>query len=216
MLQTGIDETGPSYQGKDTETMHPRSFLRITWYKSLPDTAAYYSSVIFKQGDVIKLTANASSTTKGYGQEEIKPQCGRLKIQRGATQLAPFANFDTVTIEDAVASGPSGIHTPEGAAIWNIKQDGDILAYASIDGPLFSLFTARTSRLAEGQSFCAISYRRLWIHCVHGAYCARGGTVIETPTSFSSSVIVDCLMSVTLAIWVDVMNADIMEISSSL
>lgn len=132
---------------------YPSSFSCIAWYKWLPEFSRYYSTITFTHGDTIKLTVSASSATKGWAKID-NLSTGQKEFQRlhtthalrgqdavwlvddpsGPDSLVPFAKFGRVSFKDAVASGPSGAHRPKGATIWDIRQNGDILASTSIDG----------------------------------------------------------------------------------
>ncbi|KAF8556564.1 hypothetical protein OG21DRAFT_1506320 [Imleria badia] len=140
ILQTGVDFVVIN----DTATYR-------AWYEWYPEYD-YFRDLSISAGDNIRVNVTALSTTSGIaivenltnGQSAHKylhstlPLCGQNAewivqdfLQDG--KQAPLANFGSVTITDAAATGPGIIYTPDGATIVEMQQN-KTLTSVSISG----------------------------------------------------------------------------------
>ncbi|UNI14296.1 hypothetical protein JDV02_000939 [Purpureocillium takamizusanense] len=118
-----------------------------TWYEWWPDASAYYDTPIdLRAGDRLRLSVFASSSTSGnvtienlsngQAQSHVFQGEGRALCASDAEWVVedfgsdyngnhvPFVDFGSVEFLDAVASGPNGNVTPQGASIVNVEIDG--------------------------------------------------------------------------------------------
>ena len=151
-----VTDNGPTYGGKyslNHESVAYLIFSRIAWYEWYPDWSYYFSDLEVSAGDVIRATVTAYSWTSGIatienltngqsGSKQLNSTyrlCGRNAewiiedFEDGNGNMVPFANFDTVTFTDAMATG-TGTYTPNGAKIMDIEQNNQVLTSVSIDG----------------------------------------------------------------------------------
>lgn len=126
----------------------------IAWYEWYPDYSYYFSEISISAGDVIRVNITALSTTSGRVTIEnlSNGQSGGKRLgsvypicQENAEwivedysdykgNLLPFANFTTVTFDNAMAIGNGSTYTPDGAAIFDIQQNGQTLTSVSTHG----------------------------------------------------------------------------------
>ena len=122
------------------------------WYEWFPAASHDFSGITISAGDDIKLTVTATSKTTGTAMVEnltngqtvsanltsSTPLCEQdaewiVEDYMEGFRLVPFANFSTVTFTNAEATG-TGIYTPSGANITDIKQNGKTLTSVSTSG----------------------------------------------------------------------------------
>lgn len=143
ILQTGIDFC---IQGRSTSYS--------AWYEWYPDYAHDFTNIQISAGNVIKMTANATSRSSGSATvENLSTGESVTHIFRNGiggdlcefnaewivedfsvnNALAPFANFGTVVFSNAVTSRGGDTYGPSGATIMDIYQDR-ILTSSSVIG----------------------------------------------------------------------------------
>ena len=144
ILQTGIDVFVQNGQA---------SF--DAWYEWYPDFAHDFSGFDISAGDTITMTVTASSVNAGTATLENKTT-GKTATQQFSDEsaflcetnaewivedfsqgdsLVPFADFDTVTFTDALATTSSGSTVGvAGSQIFDIKQSNQVLTSCSVSG----------------------------------------------------------------------------------
>ena len=153
-----ISSTGqPEYSGKEIldYALVVSLFLpRSAWYEWIPDAAYGFSNITISAGDNISLSVIAYSSTSGVAKIEnlttgdmeeqsltsTSPLCGwdaewivEDFLQNG--NLVPFANFGTVTFENAiVGSQDGGAFTASQGSLVNIDQNDTLLTTTSASG----------------------------------------------------------------------------------
>lgn len=141
--QSAILQTGVSFYGDGSFD---------AWYEWIPDYSYSFSNFDLSVGDVIRMTVDATSKTKGVATLE-NLTTGRsvshtftntpstlcetnaewiVEDFEEGSSLVPFANFGTVTFTNATASGSSGTITPNGSTIIDIESSkGQVLTDCS-------------------------------------------------------------------------------------
>nr|WVH32680.1 peptidase A4 family [Trichoderma asperellum] len=141
--QTAILQTGVSFYGDGSFD---------AWYEWIPDYSYSFSGFNLKVGDVIRMTVDATSKTKGVATLENLTTGKSVShtftntpstlcetnaewivedFEEGSS-LVPFANFGSVTFSNATASGSSGTITPSGSTIIDIESSsGKVLTDCS-------------------------------------------------------------------------------------
>lgn len=144
ILQTGIDFC---IQGSTVSY--------DAWYEWYPDYAYDFSGISISAGNVIKITVDASSKTTGTATVE-NVSTGKsvthtftggvdgdlceynaewiVEDFESNSSLVPFANFGTVTFENAEATSGKSTVGPSGATIMDIKQSNSVLTSSSVSG----------------------------------------------------------------------------------
>lgn len=135
--------------------MLPTFYLIFTtgWYEWYPDSAHYFTGILFSAGDTITLAVSANSTTSGNvlientstGQSvsHILTSTSALcqtsaewiveDYQLGG-ETVPLANFGMVKFTGAQVVAHNGVLGPEGATLINMANGaGDVLADTQID-----------------------------------------------------------------------------------
>jgi hypothetical protein len=142
ILQTGIDFC---IQGSTVSY--------DAWYEWYPDYAYDFSGISISAGNVMKITVDASSKTTGTATVE-NVSTGKsvthtfsggvdgdlceynaewiVEDFESNSSLVPFANFGTVTFENAEATSGKSTVGPSGATIINIKQSNSVLTSSSV------------------------------------------------------------------------------------
>lgn len=136
--QNAILQTGVNFYGDGS---------LATWYEWWPDASAYYDTRIdLAAGDRLRMSVYASSSTSGnvtienlsngQSQSHVFQGEGRTLCASDTEWVVedfgsdyngnhvPFVNFGSVEFTDAVATGPNGNVTPQGANIVNVEIDG--------------------------------------------------------------------------------------------
>jgi hypothetical protein len=144
ILQTGIDFC---IQGSTVSY--------DAWYEWYPDYAYDFSGISISAGNVIKITVDASSKTTGTATVE-NVSTGKsvthtfsggvdgdlceynaewiVEDFESNSSLVPFANFGTVTFENAEATTGGSTVGPSGATLIDIKQSNSVLTSSSVSG----------------------------------------------------------------------------------
>ena len=126
---------------------------RTAWSQWLPNKVNDFSDITISAGDLIRLTVIALSRTFGKaridnltnGEKSERflssdiPLCGQnaewiVEDYTVGTAYAPFANFSTVTFENAMAGGSGGIFNGSDGTLFNIAQNGSVLTSTSASG----------------------------------------------------------------------------------
>lgn len=125
------------------------------WYEWFPDYMYTFSGITISAGDRVKLTVAASSMVSGTatvenmsnGQSVTHTFNGNVQgslcetnaewivedFSKGG-QLVPFADFGDVTFSNAYVEQNGRKVGPQGAAIMDIKQNGQVLTNAEVSG----------------------------------------------------------------------------------